>query len=81
MIINRNLTENKQYLYDSDLTHLKKQLELEYDSKWSESFIPNLQAIIKKRKTGNKMRRAIHLGASTGRISFELAKLFDQVNI
>ena len=72
-------TENKQYFFDSDFILLKKQLELEYESKWFDSFISNLQAVIKNRKNGNKMRRAIHLGASTGRVSFELAKLFDQV--
>ena len=83
IIINYYPTENKQYIYDSDLSYLQMAIENEYGEKsqFFNEFIAKLEAIIKLSNNENKMSKALHLGSSTGRISFELAKIFESVSI
>ena len=82
LVVNFYETENKQYILDSDITTLEKQLDKEYgnQSEWFEDFTLSLKSVINNQKNGNKMKTAVHIGASTGRISFELAKLFENVS-
>jgi hypothetical protein len=77
LVIKHYETENKQYLhYDSDLKSLENRLEYEYEnSGWHDELIAQLQSALDLRKNVT----AVHLGSSTGRISFELAKIFEYV--
>jgi hypothetical protein len=75
-------TNNKQYLYDSHLhpEYLDQELLHEYDpvkSAWFSKFMSLVNESLKKYNVNKSM--ATVLGASTGRVVFDLAKFFQQV--
>lgn len=79
MVIKKYETENKQYLYDASETLLMDELAYEYgaNSSWFESFIEKIKTIFSDNK--KNFHNALHIGSSTGRISFALADKFEKV--
>ncbi len=80
--LNYYSTTNDEYFYDSNLheKYVKKEILYQFgevESKWFEPFMKSLESIL----NGLCINRdtAVHLGASMGRISMELAKTFNQV--
>jgi hypothetical protein len=80
--INYISTLNTQYLYDSHLhpEYFENELLKEYDHSsddWFNSFIENVHILIENYKIKNN--KLLHVGSANGRVTFELAKKFDQV--
>ena len=81
MVVKKYRTENRQYFYDASDDYLFNELEHEYGSKsnqWFEPLMNQLNEVLKKSKSIHKT--ALHIGSSTGRITFELAKSFESVS-
>ncbi len=82
MQLNFYETNNKQYLYDSHLhpEHLDKELLHEYDPIESSWFTPFMNFVNDNLNKYNVNKNtATVLGASTGRVVFNLVKSFQQV--
>ncbi len=77
--INYYSTTNTEYFYDSDLRTevFEKELVFEFNSEWVQKMAENIEKVL----NGNKVNRmtAVHFGTSSGRLSMELAKTFEQV--
>jgi hypothetical protein len=83
LILNYFQTMNKQYLIDSHLYPELFETELlsEYEERNSNRIHRLFDEIGRALKNNIVEKKlAIHLGASTGRISFELTKVFEEVN-
>ena len=83
LVLNYFQTMNKQYIIDSHLYPelFENELLSEYDETNSNRIQRLLDEISMALKDINieKKTLATHLGASTGRISFELTKIFEEV--
>ena len=77
-------TLNAQYLYDSDLhpEYFDQELLHQYDareSKWFHSLLNEVYSLLEEHNVS--LHTAVHFGASMGRIGFQLATKFSQVNL
>ena len=77
-------TGNEQYKLDSDqyLEYFEQEVRYQFDevnSKWVEPFISKIRGLLNEYEIMN--HRMVHFGVSMGRVSFELANDFKQVNI
>jgi hypothetical protein len=80
LVIKYFKSENQQYLYDSHLhpDYFYSELVHEYQNdQWLKPFMSHLNTVL----TNNNVKKlnSLHIGASTGRISFELTKTFECV--
>ncbi len=80
--LNYYSTMNDEYFYDSNLHLDFEKTEALYqfgevESRWFQPFMKSIDGIL----NGMKINRdtVVHLGTSMGRVSFELAKSFNQV--
>ncbi len=75
-------TENKQYLYDSDLHPelLEKELINNYiENQWIEPLMQNITNILEKFNINKNI--ATHIGCSTGNLTSRLSNEFKDVNL
>jgi hypothetical protein len=80
VVISQYPSENKQYQYDTCPKTLDFEIVKNYgkqESKW----LLNLLEQLKNKIDNNNVPRGslLHIGASTGRLTFELSKYFDKV--